>query len=159
LPKYFWEIPASSTGKFHPSYALSEGGLIRHTKAAVKIALELFRNESVQHYTEEQKDIIISSLILHDGCKSGLDYSKYTVTEHPLIISNLIKQQKDICKILKPEVLNKILNCIETHMGQWTTDFKSKKEVLKKPEKGMQIFVHMCDYLASRKCIEINFEV
>ena len=35
LPDYFFEIPASSTGKYHPSYALGTGGLVRHTKAAV----------------------------------------------------------------------------------------------------------------------------
>ena len=41
LPDYFFVIEASSTGKYHPSYALGEGGLLRHTKAAVRIAFEL----------------------------------------------------------------------------------------------------------------------
>lgn len=31
-PDYFFTIPASSTGKYHPQYALGEGGLVRHTK-------------------------------------------------------------------------------------------------------------------------------
>ena len=35
---YFFEVPASSTGKYHPEYSLGRGGLVRHTKAAVKIA-------------------------------------------------------------------------------------------------------------------------
>ena len=39
-PDYFFEMPASTTGKFHPAYTLGEGGLIKHTKAAVKIAKE-----------------------------------------------------------------------------------------------------------------------
>ncbi len=47
---------------------------------------------------------------------------------------------------------------IATHMGQWNTDFKTKKEVLDKPKTGIQKFIHMCDYLASRKCLEFNFE-
>lgn len=34
VPNYFFEIPASSTGKYHPDYALGKGGLVRHTKAA-----------------------------------------------------------------------------------------------------------------------------
>ena len=38
LPDYFFEIPASSTGKYHPYYATGKGGLVRHTKAAVRIA-------------------------------------------------------------------------------------------------------------------------
>ncbi|KOC40970.1 hypothetical protein ADU86_13680, partial [Clostridium botulinum] len=80
LPDYFWEVPASSTGKYHPQYALGEGGLVRHTKGAVKIALELFNNHTVQDFTSIQKDIIISALLLHDGCKSGIEKSRYTKT-------------------------------------------------------------------------------
>ena len=38
LPDYFYEVAASSTGKYHPSYALGDGGLVRHTIAAVRIA-------------------------------------------------------------------------------------------------------------------------
>lgn len=48
---------------------------------------------------------------------------------------------------------------IETHMGRWTKDYKSSREVLQKPSTGMQNFVHQCDYLASRKCLEFNFDV
>ena len=33
LPAYFFTVPASSSGKYHPSYALGDGGLVRHTKA------------------------------------------------------------------------------------------------------------------------------
>ena len=32
LPDYFFHEAASSTGKYHPSYALGDGGLVRHTK-------------------------------------------------------------------------------------------------------------------------------
>ena len=37
VPEYFFNVAASSTGKYHPDYALGEGGLIRHTKAATRI--------------------------------------------------------------------------------------------------------------------------
>ena len=39
IPEYFWNIPASSTGKNHPSFAVSEHGLVKHTLAAIIIAL------------------------------------------------------------------------------------------------------------------------
>ena len=29
LPDYFFEVPASSTGKYHPEYAAGPGGLMR----------------------------------------------------------------------------------------------------------------------------------
>ena len=41
LPDYFFTIPASSTGKYHPKFASSKSGLLKHTKAAVRIAHDL----------------------------------------------------------------------------------------------------------------------
>ena len=35
-PDYFFHVAASSTGKYHPKYALNDGGLMRHTKAVVR---------------------------------------------------------------------------------------------------------------------------
>jgi len=43
MPDYFFEATSSSSGKYHPSYALGNGGLLRHTRAAVRIAVELFK--------------------------------------------------------------------------------------------------------------------
>ncbi len=57
LPEYFYQIPASSTGKYHPEFTLGDGGLVRHTKAAVRIAYELLQNPSLNNFTEEEKDL------------------------------------------------------------------------------------------------------
>lgn len=153
LPDYFFEIPASSTGKYHPNYALGKGGLVRHTKAAVGIAKELFKCNSIHSYTQQQKDIIIIALLLHDGLKNGLKNQRYTMTEHPLEMVNFIKSQQDCVDLLTNEELRVICNCIASHMGEWNKDYRTQKEVLPKPQKGIEKFVHICDYLASRKCL------
>lgn len=159
LPNYFYEVAASSTGKYHPQYALGKGGLVRHTKAAVRIAIEMFRCETVTgHFTDDTKDIIISALLLHDGAKHGLNGSNYTVTEHPKVVVEMLRNS-NLTTLLDTEIFELIMDGIETHMGQWTLDFKTKKEVLEKPKSGTQKFIHMCDYLASRKSIEFNFDV
>ena len=55
LPEYFFEVAASSTGKYHPVYALGVGGLVRHTIAAVEIANEMYRMDMYgKHYSDEQ---------------------------------------------------------------------------------------------------------
>ena len=46
---------------------------------------------------------------------------------------------------------------IASHMGPWTQDYNGN-EVLPYPKSKYQNFVHMCDYLASRKCILIPFD-
>ncbi len=157
LPDYFYTIPASSTGKYHPSYALGDGGLVRHTKAAVRIARDLFGNETICNFTEKEKDIIIIALLLHDGCKNGSNYSKYTTTTHPLEIIGYIKTNPELMKLVSESTFSMLSSCIASHIGQWNSDYKTKKEVLPKPKTEIEKFVHLCDYLASRKSIEINF--
>lgn len=157
LPDYFFEISASSTGKYHPSYALGEHGLIRHTKAAVRIAYELFDDESICKFSKDEQDLIIMALILHDSFKSGNPQEKYTRADHPLLASHFIMEhQKELS--LDIESLRKVCSMIESHMGPWNIDYKTKEEILPKPKTAYERFVHMCDYLASRKLIEIEFD-
>ena len=157
LPDYFFEIPASSTGKYHPSYALGTGGLLRHTKAAVRIAFELFRTE-LWEFTEDQKDLILVGLMLHDGYKSGINHEKFSQANHPLIITAELEKNEDLTKIITENKLDFLFGNIETHMGKWNYDYKTKKQVLNKPQTTSQRFTHLCDYIASRQCLEFNFD-
>lgn len=157
LPDYFFEVPASSTGKYHPTFALGTCGLVRHTKVAVKIAKELFNNESISGaYTHNEKDLMLMALILHDGLKSGLKKSEYTNFDHPLLVSNYIMENKEKLT-LKENEIKFLCSTIESHMGPWNTNNYSNV-VLPKPESRYQRFVHMCDYLASRKFLDVKFD-
>lgn len=72
LPDYFFEVDASSTGKYHPKYASGDKGLLRHVKAAVKMAVELLANPIIEKpYSSRDKDLIVLALIVHDGLKYG----------------------------------------------------------------------------------------
>ena len=158
LPDYFFSVAASSTGKYHPPYALGEGGLVRHTKAAVTIAHELLQLEMYNDvFTPAEKDLIIAALILHDGKKHGDNGSQYTVAEHPLVVADWIAGDEVLSDMLPASTLQVLRDAIASHMGQWNTDYKTKKEILPKPQTEIQKFVHLCDYLASRKYLEFNF--
>ena len=157
LPDYFFKVAASSTGKYHPSFSLGEGGLVRHTKAAVRIANELLENNSLFNgFTRNEKDLLICSLLIHDGLKHGKENSEYTVFDHPLQISRFVRVYKDKLTFNEEEI-NFICSAVETHMGEWTRDYKGN-EILQKPTTKYQKFVHMCDFLSSRKFLDIKFE-
>lgn len=158
LPDYFFEVPASSTGKYHPKFALGEGGLVRHTKVAVRLAHELLNNNTIGcKFTEHDKDLILMAITLHDGLKSGLEHDKYTKFDHPLLVSKYIMENKDKLS-MDIDDLRKMCSMIESHMGEWTYDSYKKKEVLPKPRTAEQRFVHMCDFLASRKFLDVKFK-
>ncbi|MBE6153166.1 MAG: hypothetical protein E7166_02915 [Firmicutes bacterium] len=155
IPDYFFKIPASSTGKYHPSFSLGEGGLVRHTKVAVKIGYTLLQSKTTNNFTDNEKDLIIISLILHDSFKSGVIEEKYCRVDHPLIVTNFLKENKDKFTFSDQE-LNYICECINTHMGEFNTDYRGNV-VLPLPQTKHQRFVHMCDLLSSKKFLNINF--
>lgn len=157
LPDYFFEIPASSTGKYHPSFALGTKGLLRHTKVAVRMAYEFYNDKSITGiFKDEEKDLMIIALILHDGLKSGLEHQQYTLFDHPILVSNYIKDNKSKLTF-KDSELSFLTNVIESHMGPWNTNSYSDV-VLPVPINKYQKFVHMCDYLASRKFLNVDFK-
>ena len=153
-PEYFWTIPASTTGKYHPAYSLGNGGLVRHTKAACKIAIDLLKLEQYRHL---DTDTIVSALILHDVIKKR-EGETYTATEHPMLASSFIvenhKHYEGTFPSLAPQI-NEIRKLIMSHMGQWNYDYYTKAEVLPKPVTEQEKFVHLCDYLASRKYLTV----
>ena len=156
LPDYFFEISASSTGKYHPDFASTSHGLVKHTKVAVRIAKELFDNPGLNNFTDDEKDIIIMALILHDGCKSGMVKEKYTRFDHPLIICDLINENRSKLSLNDDEV-DLLTRIISSHMGIWNKDYNGN-EVLPIPKDKYQRFVHLCDYLSSKKFIDVKFD-
>ena len=157
LPDYWFIEAASSTGKYHPEYALGKGGLLRHSKAAMRIGYELLSNPAIGNkYNDREKDLMLMALLIHDGLKLGISKEKYTRFDHPILMGNFILDNKEkIGLSLKDaEFMNDV---IRTHMGPWTTDYNGN-EVLDKPKTKYQNFVHMCDFLASRKCLLVPFD-
>ncbi len=157
LPDYFFEIPASSTGKYHPKYTQGEGGLLRHTKAAVRIAYELLQDPCIgDKYSANEKDLMLIALTLHDGLKSGKEKSKYTLFNHPLLAGEYIKENKEHLHFTDEEI-DFLVKAIASHMGPWNKDYDGNV-VLPVPKTKYENFVHMCDFLASRKCLLLEFD-
>lgn len=156
LPEYFFEIPASSTGKYHPNFAASDHGLVKHTKVAVRIAYELLNNPVINKFTDREKDLIIMAILLHDGLKSGVNHERYTRVDHPLLIADYIKENKVSLKLTDNEIED-LCKMISAHMGPWNTDYNGN-EVLPIPKNAKERFVHMCDYLSSKKFLDVEFD-
>ena len=78
LPDYFFEVAASSTGKYHPQYALGNGGLVRHTKAAARFANHLLTIEQFKNqFTDRERDLII--VAINDEIKNILAAALYVI--------------------------------------------------------------------------------
>ena len=153
VPDYFFTIPAASTGKYHPAFAQGDGGLVRHTKAAVRMAYELY---GIYKFPQHTKDLIIMAPVLHDSVKKGIEETKWTLHDHPLIVCEFIRNNKSELKLNNDDI-EFVCGCIASHMGKFNTcDYSDV--ILPLPKTPEQKFVHMCDFLASRKVINITFD-
>lgn len=156
LPDYFYKIPASSSGKYHPLFSLGEGGLVRHVKVAMRILEEIFKDEAFGIYDEYKKDLMRMALMLHDGFKSGINNIGHTCSEHPVIMSDFILNNKE--KLLISENDSKFVSdLIRSHMGPWNKD-KEGNVIMPVPKTKEELLIHLCDYIASRNFLNVAFE-
>ena len=166
----FWVIPASSSGKYHPVWENGEGGLIRHIKAGMALAMSGLRRYGYSYETvgdanmnAKIRDIIAFSVLLHDWGKNGdpnKNWGKYTTKTHGEDTANLI--QKDLLpKFIKffPEIKNteELTDMVEqgcfaiaNHYGIW-----SKEKMKPNDEKMTDVarILQEADYYSSRKFI------
>ena len=157
LPEYWFHVAASSTGKYHPKYSLGEGGLLRHSKSAMRIGYELLENPCIgEKYTDREKDLMLIALLVHDGLKLGEKEERYTRFDHPILMANYIIKNQLQYNLEEDDAIF-IADVVKTHMGPWTKDYNGN-EILERPKTKYQNFVHMCDFLASKKFLQVSFD-
>ena len=157
LPEYWFHVAASSTGKYHPKYSLGEGGLLRHSKSAMRIGYELLSDQCIgEKYTDREKDLMLIALLVHDGLKLGEKEERYTRFDHPILMANYIIKNQLQYNLEEDDAIF-IADVIKTHMGPWTKDYNGN-EILERPKTKYQNFVHMCDFLASKKFLQVSFD-
>lgn len=155
VPDIFFTAPASSTGKHHPEKARMVGGLVWHTKVAVRIGYDIINSDTLIS-TEEKlllSDIVVAALILHDTYKYGIDgKSEFTLGEHPRLAFNVIRKYSTnpSIKLSERVILEDIANCVYSHMGKWNIPKENPGNVLPTPSTKLQMIVHQADMLSSR---------
>lgn len=154
-PDYFWTIPSSSTGKYHPEWALGDAGLFRHTILVMYLCGELAGTFGLSPL---ERDMAISAGAIHDTLKYGIEYEIEYHHMHPYLPRTYYKRLDEPINpyaMVRPNVYNLIMDAVECHMGdihsgRWSTVSKVK------PTTPLEVVVHLADYTASRK--KIHFQ-
>ena len=157
-PAYGDIIAASSSGKYHNPQQCCEGGQLIHVKLACEIMNYILELEYVQHFIKSPKrrDFLRVAILLHDAFKRGIYNSDKTVHEHPILAANWIMKSTPTHDLKKADKY-RVASYVATHSGQWR---ESKYSDVKLPKIRVteQFLVHLCDYLASRKNIELTVQ-
>lgn len=148
FPKYFYDVMSSSTGKYH-----AEGEtLYLHTRRDAILGADIV-NLKMLELSPVEKDLVIAALILHDCCKYGMNDtpSEYVLHQHPILASQFV------WSVCEPEFAEKVAPLVAAHSGQWTSSKYSQIE-LPEPKTKLEKIVHLVDYIASRRYVEIKIE-
>jgi len=162
-PKYFWDVPSSVSGKYHPYCNNGKYGLIMHTKLCVNAGEEIFENSLLiasltnkKGLSNIDKDICISSILIHDIHKYGtddiLEIGTKSRKDHPLLAGALLKSEDSLNNIVSEDIKEKIVKCVERHTGPWTKD-RNGNTILDEPSSSLEKIVHLMDYFGSRKTL------
>jgi putative nucleotidyltransferase with HDIG domain len=151
-PEYFWQVPSSSSGKYHPEQSNGEGGLIRHTRATVYFAVKLCDVYSV---TGTMKDCVISACILHDIVKYGEPKQSHTTKNHDYEGALFVKKHGEEFG-LNTDALTTITSCIAWHMGRWTDmSGRNKSKVFPGEYSTEQMITHLADVISAQKNVSL----
>lgn len=157
-PDYISHVPASVSGKYHPSDSLRWDGMLRHIRRCL-----IFKEEFVEMYNlnNQESDILTAGCIIHDIYKQGEEESGKMDKRHPILIFDKIVKNMDVFKN-KDMMLVLAYVCL-FHMGRWTPK-EAMKNYLVLPDIGpfsngvvsdLTKTMHIIDaFSASRKIFE-----
>jgi HD domain len=122
IPEQFWTASASTTGKYHPSFSVGEGGLVRHT------LVNMYWVRRWANFTgakDADVSVALAAAALHDSYKGGYSAEwTTTVPDHPFIAASEIR------KFAQANAANdgirakwfEVATAVWTHMGRFTAN-------------------------------------
>lgn len=145
-PDYWWNVPASTSGKYHNPLARGKHGLWIHTKMAMTALEVLLPSWKAQgKLTEWDADCARAAVLLHDIFKQGLPENRdpsdpndcHTVGNHDVIAAEWLAAHT--------ELPAEVIGAVEAHNGpeEWGEG--------KSPDSDLEQIVHMADNLASEE--------
>ena len=140
LPGYFWDKPASSSGKYHPPDERGVAGLSLHTYRVCRVANLLINAKNTVNI-----EAVRLGALLHDSGRFGLGLRPefHSVSNHAELGAKfLVGCIKDFPNVdlLSKDTLVIAEHSILTHMGRWGKPTPSTDE---------DWLVHLADMVAS----------
>lgn len=85
VPPEWWTAPASSSGQYHPTFALGDGGLVRHSVMVARWTADL---ANVYALSGSERSEAFAAGLCHDGFKGGEPWEFRTVDRHAHIAAD-----------------------------------------------------------------------
>jgi hypothetical protein len=148
-PAYFWTVPASTSGKYHPTKCRAPGGLVHHTRMVVYFVSHMM----LSMHCEAWHDELIAAAILHDMYKNGDNPKKFMGQNHwaahGMHLAGHLQRQAGWAHWAGNASVNKILDLTARHMQHWGG-------AAPRPASMEDWCLALADYVSSRKLVNIE---
>lgn len=143
VPDYFWDVPATGSGKYHNPFSRRRHGLWIHVKQVFTVYERMVRSFVEQgRITEREADLGRAAVLLHDMLKYGHEYEDGdgTVPNHDKLAGHWLEHNS--------ELPFSAVRAVKTHNGPWYDG--------PEPESPLEQLVHMADMCASTKNVTVG---
>ncbi|MBW2671843.1 MAG: hypothetical protein JRD89_00325 [Deltaproteobacteria bacterium] len=140
-PPAFWEMPASATGRHHPSDERGPGGLLIHILRLLSVTDDAMQWLKAAGYSERKwRDWWIATSILHDLLRATERYKK----RHGPEMAKRIEARLD-------SRYRQLADAIRRHEGPWSDGGPSTRN-------WFGLLFHMADFWLTREKVKTDIE-
>lgn len=150
IPDYVFEMPSSTSGKYHNETQCQRFGQLYHVfmfQSILEHRLRLKGNKE-RYPSPQERDAMRCVPMFHDAVKCGWNGSQYTVYDHPKLAAQWVMDTA-VDHDVPQQYRQMIADMCEAHSGEWNKDRKGNV-IMAEPQNDREFFIHECDILSSR---------
>jgi hypothetical protein len=154
-----WELPTSSTGKYHKKADGRVPSCAEHVYSLLYATTKVMRMFNINKRTSDG-DMMLLAVALHDALKYGKHGTlKHTDYNHDRMMGNVIVENDSTLKeLFTDEQIQNMELMIRFHSGRWSTDHDNTDEIDFTKFPQYVLFIHMLDMLDTANCLKHDKE-
>lgn len=149
-----WDMPTSSTGKYHKKFDGTIPTQAEHVYQMLFAASKILRFFNYNPKTKDA-DKLFFAIVLHDSLKYGIMGNRvHTDKKHDKEAADMVASNKDtFLKVLNEDQFYVMEEAVRFHSGRWSTDVPRDKDFTFKDYNLETMFIHILDMLSTADCL------
>jgi hypothetical protein len=151
-----WNLPTSSTGKYHKK---ANGEVPSNSEHVYQMLYASKKIIAMFNYSNRSSDTdkLYLAIALHDSLKYGqLGTRKYTDNKHDQQAANMIHENKDsFLKTMNENQFSVLEDCVRFHAGRFSTDAKNQNFSFEK-HPVETLIVSVLDMMSTKDLIQTD---
>jgi 23S rRNA maturation-related 3'-5' exoribonuclease YhaM len=154
-----WDLPTSSTGKYHKKKDGRVPTCAEHVYSMLYSSVKIMRMFSVDKRSSDG-DVLLLAVALHDALKYGMfGTQRHTDYSHDKLMGDVIVENEDTLReIFTEDQIKNLELMIRFHSGRWSTDHDNKDKIDFTQFPQYVLFIHMLDMLDTANCLKHDLE-